>query len=72
MKVADALVTLTKFYNPDDQIIMAHWDKEGWEQKLTDEQWAEVVRRMEHLTENILEDIHWKITETIQDVTGHA
>jgi hypothetical protein len=41
------LIDQLKKYNPDDELIVAYWDKEWFddqcELKLTDEQWSDIV-----------------------------
>lgn len=59
MKVRELVSQLQLGYLPDDEVIVAYWDKEtverngsGWTKEvdlvLTDEQWGELVRRYEN------------------------
>lgn len=58
MKVRELVSQLQLGYLPDDEVIVAYWDKEtverygsGWTKKadlaLTDEQWVDVVAKYE-------------------------
>jgi hypothetical protein len=59
VKVRELVSQLQLGYLPDDEVIVAYWDKEtvegygsGWsgkkDLKLTDEQWFDVVENYEH------------------------
>jgi hypothetical protein len=51
MKVRELVSQLQLSYLPDDEVIVAYWDKEtveGTDLKLTDDQWGEVVEIYEN------------------------
>ena len=42
MKVKEAIKLLQKFKNPDDEIIFAYWEKDSFDDGVTDELWSDV------------------------------
>jgi hypothetical protein len=51
------LIDQLKKYNPDDEIIVAYWDKEWYddqcELEITDEQWQDIVSDGERVVHNM-------------------
>lgn len=44
MKVSKAIEMLTKYNNPDDEIVIAWFDYDGTNENITKNQWSEIVR----------------------------
>ena len=51
------LIDQLKKYNPDDEIIVAYWDKEWFDDQcdleINDEQWQDIVLDGENVVENM-------------------
>jgi hypothetical protein len=51
------LIDQLKKYNPDDEIIVAYWDKEWYddqcELEITDEQWSDIVGDGDDVIDNM-------------------
>ena len=56
MKVKHLIDQLKK-YNPDDEIIVAYWDKEWYDDQcdleITDDQWQDIMNDGESVVENM-------------------
>ena len=54
---AKYLIDQLKKYNPDDEIIVAYWDKEWFDDQcdleIADEQWQDIVGDGENVIENM-------------------
>jgi hypothetical protein len=54
---AKYLIEQLKKYNPDDEIIVAYWDKEWFDDQcdieIADEQWQDIVGDGENVIENM-------------------
>ena len=54
---AKYLIEQLKKYNPDDEIIVAYWDKEWFDDQcdleINDEQWQDIVLDGENVVENM-------------------
>lgn len=54
---AKYLIEQLKKYNPDDEIIVAYWDKEWFDDQcdleIDDEQWQDIVLDGENVVENM-------------------
>ena len=48
MLVKDAIRYLQRDYKPDDEIIVAWWDKEEGFEDMTDEEWDDAVAVADH------------------------
>ena len=72
MKVKDLIARLSEYQQPDDEIIVAYWDKEtveGYsEVTLTDNQWIDIVAESE-----IYEPIEFEMFgEKLQQIAGEV
>lgn len=66
--VAHIIAVLNKYYSPEDELIIAYWDKDTTERlsrPMTNDQWSELVDNFESGEEGIGEqfanDINWVI-----------
>ena len=50
------LIEQLKKYNPDDELIVAYWDKEWFDDQcdieITDDQWQDIINDGENLVDN--------------------
>ena len=65
MKVQDAIKWLSN-YDPEQEIIIAWWDKETSGYDLTDEQWATIVEAVGD-NDNLFDDVRYVIDDTADD-----
>lgn len=69
MKVSEAIAMLSKHYKPEDDIIIAWWDKEGGDfyadKPLTPEAWKDVVDSLE-FEESLFEGVSNAVLEEVQ------
>ena len=51
------LIEQLKKYNPDDELIVAYWDKEWFDDQcdieITDDQWQDIINDGENVVENM-------------------
>jgi hypothetical protein len=68
MKVKDLINRLNEYYSPDDQLIVAYWDKDGVQGSanviLTDDQWTDIIAEQEAYESVDLD----RYGETLQDI----
>ena len=72
MKVRDLIEQLNRDLKPDDQIIVAYWDKATVEQyaevTLTDDQWTDIVAEQDSYEAIDLE----RFSETLQEIASEV
>jgi len=72
MKVRDLIEQLNRDLKPDDQIIVAYWDKATVEQyaevTLTDDQWTDIVAEQDSYEAIDLE----RFGETLQEIASEV
>lgn len=69
MKVSQAIEMLTKYYTPDDELIIAWWDKEwvngGRNTPISEDTWIAVAERSDDIMENASEGIAYAIEDAV-------
>lgn len=65
MKAQDAIKWLSN-YDPEQEIIIAWWDKDTSGYDLTDEQWATIVEAVSD-NDNLFDDVRYVIDETADE-----
>jgi hypothetical protein len=69
MKVSEAISMLDKYYKPDDDIVIAWWDKEWAERAvkpLTDDQWTEVAEYFDNNGDNLGNQMTYDLNDAIE------
>jgi hypothetical protein len=72
--VKDAIKMLTNYNDPDEEICIAWWSKELFEEafksKIKEEAWESVVLEFDDMTQHQQGEIYEQIVQTIDDSKG--
>lgn len=71
MRVSEAISMLTRHYKPEDEIIIAWWDREWVDadvegESLTDDQWTELVEHFDDNGDNLGEQMSYDIRNALR------
>lgn len=70
------LIEQLKEYDPDDEIIVAYWDRDhvamNLDREINDDQWAQIVVNSDQMICNVdwWGDIRWAAAETLDKVAA--
>lgn len=68
MKVQEVIEMLTKYNEPDDDILIAWWDLNTYSDRVSKENWSKVVEILSNRNENYFGGVSESIEEVIQEI----
>lgn len=68
MKVQEVIEMLTKYNEPDDELLIAWWDLNTYSDRVSKENWAKVVEILSNRNENYFGGVSESIEEVIQEL----
>ena len=68
MKVQEVIEMLTKYNEPDDDILIAWWDLNTYSDRVSKENWSKVVETLSNRNENYFGGVSESIEEVIQEI----
>ena len=71
MKIKDAVRMLNEYYQPEDEVAIAWWDKDSAESlvdnELTNEEWTGIIEALDN-EDHLFVGVHISITDAYQEL----